>query len=113
MFKRKVSLSPGANSLVVGAEDGPGNPNSRTITVNRLTDTEPPVFRSMNVDPAQGESGQIFDIEATLIDAWSGVDASSIRCEVKNPAGTAVDTLTPSPVGNVFNVLWDSGDVML
>lgn len=98
----------GLNTLAIEAEDGPGNVSTLSINVTRQIDDVPPAISDVAVNPLSGSPGQLFDLSATIIDAWSGLDPASVVFEIEHPDGTVLETLAPFQIGDIFTAQWDS-----
>ncbi len=115
-FTHPVSLSLGANTIRIDASGG-GKSNYSEITVTRLTDVDGPVISSVTVLPSTEEIGTIFNISASVIDAFSSVNAASVTCHIQLPDEADVATLQMyddgtngdvTPSDSVYTCEWNS-----
>lgn len=65
-FSKEVTLTNGANAIVVTATDAAGK--STTVTRNVTLDTGAPVFKSISITPNPVDAGQTYIISVEVVD---------------------------------------------
>lgn len=86
-FSQLVQLVDDATSVTIVVKDGYYNQASGSVTIERQTDTTPPVVLSTLVTPSSGPSGTEFTLSARVYDQQSGIDADSVAFHLRDPLG--------------------------
>ncbi len=116
-FTQTVSLAEGQNQILIQARNRIKNKASYTMSVNRLTDSIPPVLTQPYVDAGIGLKGTKFNFSVIVYDEDSGVDTSKVTARIRLPDGNTAATVQLYDDGEhsdnkngdgVFGNSWDS-----
>ncbi len=117
LFTQTVSLTEGQNQILIEARNRIKNKASYIMSVNRLTDSIPPVLTQPYVDAGIGLKGTKFKFSVRVHDGDSGVDTSKVTAKIRLPDGNTSATIQMYDDGEhsdkksgdgVFGNLWDS-----
>ncbi|HEM62378.1 MAG TPA: hypothetical protein ENO24_08810, partial [Chloroflexi bacterium] len=106
-FEYTIALNVGANTIKVTGTDGNQNSSSVTISVERLSDENPPLITQGDATPDSGEFCTSFTLTARVVDTWSGVDPASVTAHIQHPDGVDVATVALYDDGSHGDALAD------